>query len=317
MPLDGLHTQNNGEDLGDVIDLSKKFSNETDESIVEVNDDIDRVVRSSKKKINPDMKVPRKLRRLSKKSGTLDDYMKRTKAVLKTHGEPSNYADAIGFLPQKYGKKYSEEIFSDFVSFITTELMLGKGKNPFLRLCRVLRDLSSFKNNIVVHKFSSDMFLILAKSQGSFKKHINRGFVDEIMRTYALYGKALEIPLWLFDADENIERTVDNQISDNEEKILNSIRKKYPKAESGRFICGFELDIFIPELMINIEGDGDGHRRGLKPIKDTKRDDVLKQDFGITTLRYATGKGCEDVEKHIQSLLNWIQTISCREPIVN
>lgn len=69
-------------------------------------------------------------------------------------------------------------------------------------------------------------------------------------------------------------------------------------AYQSEVACGpYQLDIYLPEWNLAIEVDGMGHY----PKKDDRRDEYLRKEFGIKTLRI--GKPDADVivafiEKH-------------------
>jgi very-short-patch-repair endonuclease len=67
--------------------------------------------------------------------------------------------------------------------------------------------------------------------------------------------------------------------------VFEQIQKIFLDTQRGVYIDGFEMDIFIPSLSLNIEVDGRYHR-GNKLGRDKKRDAYL-QSKNIKTLRFS------------------------------
>lgn len=123
-----------------------------------------------------------------------------------------------------------------------------------------------------------DSFFSLVPSFQDFDR------VDAVTLTqlYSLYNR--EIPEKLRKSWHSYRKKAHFSSSRSEDIIYAQVYEKYPDAEQGKYIDGFECDIFIPSLKINIEIDGPYHV-GAKAKRDALRDKYLKEKHGITVRR--------------------------------
>ena len=136
--------------------------------------------------------------------------------------------------------------------------------------------------------------------------------IQSLVQQYSFYKR--NAPRQILEKFQESTKNIAKNISYSEQKLLEKIREVFPNALSWKFIGGFETDIYIPELEINIESDG-LHHSWNKIFRDTRRDICLKENFGITTLRFSVPNHelSEEQEYNfrVQSLIRWIQTLSC------
>jgi len=63
------------------------------------------------------------------------------------------------------------------------------------------------------------------------------------------------------------------------------------QVEYALLVDGFDLDLYFPELKVNVEVDGLHHGEPAQQLRDTWRDRHLEQHHGIQTFRFCLMKG--------------------------
>lgn len=63
------------------------------------------------------------------------------------------------------------------------------------------------------------------------------------------------------------------------------------QVECARLVDGFDLDLYFPEVKVNVEVDGLHHREPAQQLRDMRRDRHLEQHHGIQIFRFCLMKG--------------------------
>lgn len=97
----------------------------------------------------------------------------------------------------------------------------------------------------------------------------------------------LELPPYVESCYEESTKTPDSYyFTETASKLAEQIRLHYPgPVRLSKLLDGFEMDIYLPDLQLNVELDGAHHERPAKAEWDRIRDGYLESTHGVMTKR--------------------------------
>jgi len=88
-------------------------------------------------------------------------------------------------------------------------------------------------------------------------------------------------------------------------KILNDKKLSNFKFTRQKPIDNFIVDFYCAKLKLAIEIDGDVHK--FQKVRDSERDNILKEKYGLKIIRYKNGDVLSNTEKILDDLIIKIQ----------
>lgn len=171
-----------------------------------------------------------------------------------------------------------------------------------------LEDKQAIANAITGDAVDADKSASQPAQQQAVKESIVPEHLFSVYRTVKLNN--LVIPRWIqLEYDELIKQNREKPLltqSRADKLVTQRFIARYPDTDmkTNEFNEGFHMDMWFPELQLNIELDGPAHRYPARLRYDRMRDDFFRQKLNVLVRRVLLfGRSIDEVVEEIESIV--------------